>query len=107
MLCLSALGLSGLLQLFLLHLVLTTMLRMRLHRVVVLTVPTFCHLHHGIFVISPLDLYLPFRVPTTCYICFVQYRIKFTYPFQWGTPIFRASHVFGMMGAALVSTAEV
>ncbi|KAF5955699.1 hypothetical protein HYC85_008555 [Camellia sinensis] len=32
--------------------------------------------------------------------------IKFTYPFQWGTPIFRASHVFGMMGAALVSTAE-
>lgn len=34
-------------------------------------------------------------------------RIKVPYPFQWGTPIFRASHVFGMMGAALVSSAEV
>ncbi|KAF7140447.1 hypothetical protein RHSIM_Rhsim06G0041800 [Rhododendron simsii] len=32
--------------------------------------------------------------------------IKIPYPFQWGTPIFRASHVFGMFGAALVSTAE-
>ncbi|XP_004499100.1 nucleobase-ascorbate transporter 3 [Cicer arietinum] len=32
--------------------------------------------------------------------------IKFPYPFQWGTPIFKASHVFGMMGAALVSSAE-
>ncbi|KAL8216153.1 hypothetical protein R6Q57_022990 [Mikania cordata] len=32
--------------------------------------------------------------------------IKVSYPFQWGTPIFRASHVFGMMGAALVSTVE-
>ncbi|KAK6160751.1 hypothetical protein DH2020_004132 [Rehmannia glutinosa] len=32
--------------------------------------------------------------------------IKIPYPFQWGTPIFRASHVFGMMGAALVSSAE-
>lgn len=32
--------------------------------------------------------------------------IKLSYPFQWGTPIFRASHVFGMMGAALVSTVE-
>ncbi|KAJ0086134.1 hypothetical protein Patl1_09036 [Pistacia atlantica] len=32
--------------------------------------------------------------------------IKFPYPFQWGTPIFRASHVFGMIGAALVSSAE-
>ncbi|RZB58524.1 Nucleobase-ascorbate transporter 3 [Glycine soja] len=32
--------------------------------------------------------------------------IKVPYPFQWGTPIFRASHVFGMMGAALVSSAE-
>jgi nucleobase transporter 1/2 len=32
--------------------------------------------------------------------------IKFSYPFQWGTPIFRAGHVFGMMGAALVSSAE-
>ncbi|KAI3886498.1 hypothetical protein MKW92_043703 [Papaver armeniacum] len=28
------------------------------------------------------------------------------YPFQWGPPIFRASHVFGMMGAALVTSAE-
>ncbi|GAY39440.1 hypothetical protein CUMW_044390 [Citrus unshiu] len=28
------------------------------------------------------------------------------YPFQWGTPIFRASHVFGMIGAALVTSAE-
>ncbi|KAA8537698.1 hypothetical protein F0562_027312 [Nyssa sinensis] len=25
--------------------------------------------------------------------------IKIPYPFQWGAPIFRASHVFGMMGA--------
>ncbi|PPD74516.1 hypothetical protein GOBAR_DD28561 [Gossypium barbadense] len=33
--------------------------------------------------------------------------IKIPYPFQWGTPIFRASHVFGMLGAALVSSAEV
>ncbi|KAL1353809.1 hypothetical protein HN51_042423 [Arachis hypogaea] len=32
--------------------------------------------------------------------------IKVPYPFQWGTPIFKASHVFGMMGAALVSAAE-
>ncbi|KAK7310480.1 hypothetical protein RJT34_08033 [Clitoria ternatea] len=32
--------------------------------------------------------------------------IKVPYPFQWGTPIFSASHVFGMMGAALVSSAE-
>nr|XP_043606790.1 nucleobase-ascorbate transporter 3-like [Erigeron canadensis] len=32
--------------------------------------------------------------------------IKMSYPFQWGAPIFRASHVFGMMGAALVSTVE-
>ncbi|KAK1433525.1 hypothetical protein QVD17_10436 [Tagetes erecta] len=32
--------------------------------------------------------------------------IKIPYPFQWGTPIFRASHVFGMMGAALVTTVE-
>ncbi|XP_059633375.1 nucleobase-ascorbate transporter 3 [Cornus florida] len=32
--------------------------------------------------------------------------VKIPYPFQWGAPIFRASHVFGMMGAALVSTAE-
>lgn len=32
--------------------------------------------------------------------------IKVPYPFQWGTPIFRASHVFGMFGAALVSSAE-
>ncbi|KAI9113344.1 hypothetical protein K1719_015869 [Acacia pycnantha] len=32
--------------------------------------------------------------------------IKVPYPFQWGTPIFSASHVFGMMGAALVTSAE-
>ncbi|KAK9129623.1 hypothetical protein Sjap_010110 [Stephania japonica] len=32
--------------------------------------------------------------------------IKIPYPFQWGPPIFRASHVFGMMGAAFVSSAE-
>lgn len=32
--------------------------------------------------------------------------IKMSYPFQWGTPIFRASHVFGMMGAVLVTTVE-
>ncbi|EOY14597.1 Xanthine/uracil permease family protein isoform 2 [Theobroma cacao] len=32
--------------------------------------------------------------------------IKIPYPFQWGTPIFRATHVFGMIGAALVSSAE-
>ncbi|KAE8657107.1 Nucleobase-ascorbate transporter 3 [Hibiscus syriacus] len=32
--------------------------------------------------------------------------IKIPYPFQWGTPIFRASHVIGMIGAALVSSAE-
>lgn len=34
-------------------------------------------------------------------------RIRVPYPFQWGTPIFRASHVFGMMGATLVTSAEV
>lgn len=34
-------------------------------------------------------------------------RIRVPYPFQWGTPIFRASHVFGMMGATLVASAEV
>ncbi|CAK7347609.1 unnamed protein product [Dovyalis caffra] len=32
--------------------------------------------------------------------------VKVPYPFQWGAPIFRASHVFGMIGAALVSSAE-
>lgn len=32
--------------------------------------------------------------------------ISIPYPFQWGTPIFRASHVFGMMGAAIVTSAE-
>lgn len=32
--------------------------------------------------------------------------IRIPYPFQWGTPIFKASHVFGMMGAALVVSAE-
>lgn len=32
--------------------------------------------------------------------------IKIPYPFMWGTPIFRAGDVFGMMGAALVSSAE-
>lgn len=32
--------------------------------------------------------------------------VKVPYPFQWGTPIFSAGHVFGMMGAALVSSAE-
>lgn len=32
--------------------------------------------------------------------------IKIPYPFQWGPPIFVASHVFGMMGAALVSAFE-
>ncbi|WJX77479.1 hypothetical protein P8452_60783 [Trifolium repens] len=32
--------------------------------------------------------------------------IKAPLPFQWGTPIFKASHVFGMMGAALVSSDE-
>ncbi|KAL2895114.1 Nucleobase-ascorbate transporter 3 [Bienertia sinuspersici] len=32
--------------------------------------------------------------------------IKIPYPFQWGTPIFSAGSVFGMMGAALVSSAE-
>ncbi|XP_077215293.1 xanthine/uracil permease family protein isoform X2 [Tasmannia lanceolata] len=32
--------------------------------------------------------------------------IKIPYPFQWGAPIFVVSHVFGMMGSALVSIAE-
>lgn len=32
--------------------------------------------------------------------------IRIPYPFQWGPPVFRASHVFGMMGAALVTSAE-
>ncbi|KAJ8504175.1 hypothetical protein OPV22_005061 [Ensete ventricosum] len=32
--------------------------------------------------------------------------IKIPYPFQWGAPIFAASHVFGMMGAVLVSALE-
>ncbi|XP_065040546.1 nucleobase-ascorbate transporter 3 [Musa acuminata AAA Group] len=32
--------------------------------------------------------------------------IKIPYPFQWGAPIFAASHVFGMMGAVLVSGLE-
>lgn len=32
--------------------------------------------------------------------------VRIPYPFQWGAPIFRASHVFGMMGAALVASAE-
>ncbi|KAL5558183.1 hypothetical protein UlMin_034394 [Ulmus minor] len=32
--------------------------------------------------------------------------IRVPYPFQWGTPIFKAGHCFGMMGAALVASAE-
>ncbi|XP_008792697.2 nucleobase-ascorbate transporter 3 [Phoenix dactylifera] len=32
--------------------------------------------------------------------------IRIPYPFQWGAPIFTASHVFGMMGAVLVSAVE-
>ncbi|GAB2267365.1 N-terminal acetyltransferase [Dionaea muscipula] len=32
--------------------------------------------------------------------------VRIPYPFQWGGPIFRASDVFGMIGAALVSSAE-
>ncbi|KAJ9674538.1 hypothetical protein PVL29_023840 [Vitis rotundifolia] len=32
--------------------------------------------------------------------------IRIPYPFQWGPPVFRASHVFGMMGAVLVTSAE-
>ncbi|XP_031483831.1 nucleobase-ascorbate transporter 3 [Nymphaea colorata] len=32
--------------------------------------------------------------------------IRFPYPFQWGPPIFNAGHVFGMIGAALVSNVE-
>ncbi|KAL5984881.1 hypothetical protein ACLOJK_038717 [Asimina triloba] len=32
--------------------------------------------------------------------------IRIPYPFQWGAPIFVASHVFGMMGAVFVSAAE-
>ncbi|KAL1193561.1 Nucleobase-ascorbate transporter 3 [Cardamine amara subsp. amara] len=32
--------------------------------------------------------------------------IRIPYPFQWGTPIFRAGHVFGMFGAAIVASAE-
>jgi hypothetical protein len=35
------------------------------------------------------------------------FRVRVPYPFQWGAPKFRASHVFGMIGAALVSSAEV
>ncbi|KAG6682537.1 hypothetical protein I3842_13G147700 [Carya illinoinensis] len=30
--------------------------------------------------------------------------IEIPYPFQWSTPIFRASHVFGMIGAALTAS---
>ncbi|RZC71922.1 hypothetical protein C5167_035095 [Papaver somniferum] len=32
--------------------------------------------------------------------------IRIPYPFQWGAPIFKASPIFGMIGAALVSTSE-
>ncbi|CAN1273853.1 Nucleobase-ascorbate transporter 3 [Linum perenne] len=32
--------------------------------------------------------------------------VRIPYPFQWGPPIFKASHVFGMMGASLVTAAE-
>nr|CAD1841372.1 unnamed protein product [Ananas comosus var. bracteatus] len=32
--------------------------------------------------------------------------IKIPYPFQWGSPIFSASHSFGMMAAVLVSAVE-
>ncbi|CAA7387666.1 unnamed protein product [Spirodela intermedia] len=32
--------------------------------------------------------------------------IGIPYPFQWGAPTFSASHVFGMMGATLVSAVE-
>ncbi|KAI3949612.1 hypothetical protein MKW98_020934, partial [Papaver atlanticum] len=32
--------------------------------------------------------------------------IRIPYPFQWGAPIFKASSIFGMIVAALVSTSE-
>ncbi|GAB2246801.1 hypothetical protein Droror1_Dr00006683 [Drosera rotundifolia] len=32
--------------------------------------------------------------------------VRIPYPFQWGSPIFRASDVFGMMGSVLVASAE-
>ena len=35
------------------------------------------------------------------------FRIKISYPFHWGPPIFTAGHSFGMMGAVLVSSFEV
>ncbi|KAG6786543.1 hypothetical protein POTOM_008149 [Populus tomentosa] len=70
--------------------VLTTMRGSKLNRVAAQTDHILCHLPHGI----RLD-YLSLLV-----------RVRVPYPFQWGAPIFRASHVFGMIGAALVSSAE-
>ncbi|RZC71923.1 hypothetical protein C5167_035096 [Papaver somniferum] len=32
--------------------------------------------------------------------------VRIPHPFQWGAPIFKASPIFGMIGAALVSTSE-
>ncbi|KAK6160764.1 hypothetical protein DH2020_004145 [Rehmannia glutinosa] len=59
----------------------------------------------AILTVAALILALGIELLLTCSLMLL-YRIKIPYPFQWGTPIFRASHVFGMMGAALVSSAE-
>lgn len=67
------------------------------------------------FLMSTAPWYLQRQYSYVCFmalqfnfiLCLMFYRVKIPYPFQWGTPIFRASHVFGMMGAALVSSVEV
>lgn len=105
LLCSCALGLSGLLLLFLLLPVLTTMWRSELSLAAELTVRSSCNRLHG----TQLDTIMTMSSASIfCWrVCLVACRIKVPYPFQWGTPIFRASSVFGMMGAALVSAAEV
>jgi hypothetical protein len=39
------------------------------------------------------------------YVC--GYRVRISYPLQWGAPTFDAGDVFGVMTAALVALVEV
>jgi hypothetical protein len=39
--------------------------------------------------------------------CLCAYRVRISYPLQWGAPTFDAGDVFGVMTAALVALVEV
>lgn len=108
-LCLFVLHSYGLLLLSLLFLALITMFRLPRNKVAAQIVPFLCPQLPGRFItVSSWFLFFFQELDVVfnqslVFIC----RISIPYPFQWGTPIFRASHVFGMFGAAIVASAEV